>query len=128
MKKILIVEDDLFLRDLYVDILTTAGFTVESAADGLEAFTAIQQKTYDLVLLDIMLPHMDGLTILEKLSKLPTQDQLNKNIVVLSNLSQDTAIAQAVSLGARGYIIKSDSTPDKVIAEIKRYLSETENG
>lgn len=123
-KRVLIIEDDEMLRQLYIDILAQAGFTVDSAADGAEGFTKIQSGGYDLILLDIMLPHMDGLTILGKLKTTPPVTP-NKAIVVLSNLGQDTAISQAVSLGARGYMIKSDYTPDQVIAEVRRYLDTT---
>lgn len=123
-KKLLVVEDDQMLRDLYLDILTDAGYEVDSAEDGAQGYEKLHQGGYDLVLLDIMLPHMDGLSILAKLNHEPSE-KLNKAIVVLSNLGQDAAIAQATSLGARGYMIKSDHTPDQVVAEVKRVLEET---
>ena len=78
---------------------------------------------YDLVLLDIMLPKMDGLKILEKLKKETPPTLPNKAIVVLTNIDQETSVTQAISLGARGYMMKSDYTPDQVIAKIKEYLA-----
>lgn len=121
-KRILIVEDDTYLRELYVDILKAEGFAVDQAADGEEGYQALYKGGYALVLLDIMLPKMDGLSILEKLSH-ETPLAPNNAIVVLSNLGHDTAIAQAISLGARGYMIKSDYTPDQVITKVKSYLT-----
>lgn len=123
MKRILIVEDDQLLRDLYIEILTSEGFQVESAADGQAGYDAMYQGGYDLVLLDVMLPKMDGLSILGKITNETPPLKPNGMVVILSNLGQDSAIAQAVNLGARGYLIKSDLTPDKVVAEVKKYLS-----
>lgn len=123
-KRILVVEDDQLLRDLYVDILRQEGFDVDQAVDGQEGYTAMHKGGYDLVLLDIIMPHMDGLTVLSKLVKETPPIKPNKAVVILSNLGQDSAIAQAVSLGARSYLIKSDLTPDQVVAEVKRYLNE----
>ena len=124
-KKILVIEDDQYLRDLYVEILQMEGFDVEKAVDGEQGYMAMHNGGYDLVLLDIMLPKMDGLHILEKLVQETPPIRPNGPVVVLSNLGQDAAIAQAVSLGARGYMIKSDHTPDQVIAKVKEYLNGT---
>ena len=123
-KRILVVEDDQLLRELYIEILKQEGFTVDQAVDGAEGYNAMLKGGYDLVLLDIIMPHMDGLTVLSKLVKETPPLKPNKTVVILSNLGQDSAIAQAVSLGARSYLIKSDLTPDQVVAEVKRYLSE----
>lgn len=123
VKKILIVEDEQYIRDLYVEILEDEGFFVENAADGEEGYKKIFHGGYDLVLLDIMLPKMDGLTILEKIQKETPAIHPNKMIVVLSNLGQEATIAKAIALGARGYMIKSDYTPKEVIYKIKEFLA-----
>jgi len=122
-KKILVVEDDQYLRELYIDILENEKYLVEHAADGEEGYQKMFAGGYDLVLLDIMLPKMDGLKILEKLKKETPPTQPNKAIVVLTNIDQETSITQAISLGAKGYMIKSEYTPDQVIAKIKEYLA-----
>jgi DNA-binding response OmpR family regulator len=122
-KKILVVEDDQFLRDLYFDILTSAGYEVEQASDGEAGYNLIHQGGYDLVLLDIMLPKVDGISILKKTKDIPPEKP-NHHIVILSNLGQDSIIAEAVDLGARGYMIKSELTPEQALNEVKRYLSE----
>lgn len=124
-KKILIVEDDEYLRDLYVDILEGEGFYVEHAADGDEGYKKIFQGGYDLVLLDIMLPQMNGLTILQKIHDETPPMKPNGMIVVLSNLGQETTVAKAISLGARGYMIKSDYAPNQVVYKIKEFLGIT---
>ena len=121
-KRILVVEDEKFLRELYFDILSGEGFAVDQASDGEEGYNKMHEGGYDVVLLDVMMPKMDGLAVLEKLSlNAPTKP--NGAIVILSNLEQDAAIAKGVTLGARGYMIKSDHTPDQVIAKVKSYLT-----
>ena len=122
-KKILIVEDDQYIRDLYVEALEDEGFFVENAADGEEGYRKIFQGGYDLVLLDIMLPKMNGLTILQKIQKETPPMHPNRMIVILSNLGHETTVAKAIALGARGYMIKSDYTPSQIISKVKEYLA-----
>lgn len=124
-KRILVVEDDQFLRELYVDILTSAGYQIEQAPDGEVGFEMMKKGGYDLVLLDIMLPKMDGISILRKLKEETPPETPNQIVVVLSNLGQESIIAEAVQLGARGYMIKSDLTPEQALNEVQRYLSES---
>ncbi len=120
-KKILIVEDDQFLREFYQELLQGEGYFVDVAADGEEAVRKIQQEDLDLVLLDIMLPKKDGLQILRDLKTKPAKSS-NVSIVVLTNLGQDTVIKQCFDLGAEGYLIKSALNPDQVLSEIHTYL------
>lgn len=120
-KRILVVEDDQFLREFYQELLQGEGFIVDVAADGDSASLKIQQGGYDLVLLDIMLPKKDGLQILRDYSLSPPKEK-NGPIVVLTNLGQDVVIKQAFSLGAAGYMIKSALNPNQVLAEIQSYL------
>ena len=124
-KKILVVEDDQYLRELYIDILEDEGYDVDHAVDGEEGYQKMHEGGYDLVLLDIMLPKIDGIKILEKLQKETPPVTPNKAIIVLSNLGQESVIANAVTLGARGYMIKSDFTPDQVISKVKEHLLNT---
>ena len=124
-KRILVVEDDQFLRDLYEEILVTAGFLVEKAVDGEDGYEMMKKGGYDLVLLDIMLPKMDGISILRKFHNEGPGLAPNKAVVILSNLGQESIIGEAINLGARGYMIKSDMTPEQALSEIRRYLSES---
>ena len=120
--RILVVEDETFLRDLYVEILADEGYEVDTAADGAEGLKKIQMGGYDLILLDIVLPKMDGIEILKNIKANPPQNK-NGAIVMLTNLGQEAVISEGVSLGVRGHIIKSDYTPDKLIAEVKQLLA-----
>lgn len=121
-KKILVVEDEVYLRDLYVDILKKEGYNVDFAAEGEEALAKMKAGGYDLVLLDIMLPKMDGIQILKKLKQEKPQKP-NKVVLLLTNLGQETVISEGVSLGVRGYLIKSDYTPDQLLEEVKKALN-----
>ncbi|OGC92233.1 hypothetical protein A3D85_00195 [Candidatus Amesbacteria bacterium RIFCSPHIGHO2_02_FULL_47_9] len=121
--KILVVEDDQALRDLYVIILQDAGFAVDQAADGEEAYELLKKGGYDLVLLDIVLPKLDGIHLLENLHQSPPSLP-NKKIVVLSNLGHDEIIGNAISLGASGYLIKSDYTPDQIVTRVREFLND----
>lgn len=120
-KKILIVEDDQFLRDFYQELLQAEGFMVDVAADGQIASDKIHQGGYDLVMLDIMLPKKDGIQILKEHKQAPPAAK-NGPILVLTNLGQDAVIKQCFELGASGYIIKSALNPDQVLSEINHYL------
>lgn len=120
-KKILIVEDDQFLREFYQELLQGEGFLVDVAPDGEIALKKIQEEPYSLILLDIMLPKKDGLQILRDLKIKPAA---NKNVIIvaLTNLGQDAVIKQAFELGAAGFLIKSSLNPDQVLTEVKNYL------
>lgn len=120
-KKILVVEDELSLLSLYQRILEADGYSVDTAADGKVGFEKMQSGTYNLVLLDIMLPEMDGIQILEKVRQ-SGHTQNSNSVVLLTNLGQDSLVAKGLSLGIRGYLIKSDYTPDQLLKEIKSYL------
>lgn len=120
MAKILIVEDDRFLRELYHDIISGEGHQVDTAEDGEEAFEKMKQGGWDLVLLDIVLPKMDGIEIMKKLQIEPPAAP-NKSLVFLTNLDKDQKIKEAMQYG-NGYLIKSQLTPGDFINEIKLYL------
>lgn len=120
-KKILIVEDDEFLRDFYQELLVSEGFVVDTAADGEVGWQKVHQGGWDLVMLDIMLPKMDGLHILQNLQAQPAV-QKNGPILVLTNLGHDSVINQSFSLGASGFLVKSSMNPDQVLKEIHSFL------
>lgn len=122
-KRILIVEDDQFLREFYQELLTSEGYFVDIAADGETALSKIQNEELDLVLLDIMLPKKDGVQILRDL-KIKGPKSPNVVIIVLTNLGQEVVIKECFDLGAKGYLIKSALNPDQVIAELKSYLNQ----
>lgn len=123
-KKILVVEDDQFLREFYQELLQAEGYFVDVAADGETALYKIQNNEYNLALLDIMLPKKDGVQILRDLKQKPPKSQ-NITIVVLTNLGQDLVIKECFNLGADGYLIKSALNPDQVLTEVKSYLDKS---
>ena len=123
-QKILVVEDDQFLRELYNQLLTEEGYEVDLAADGEEGLSKILKGGYDLVLLDIMLPKMDGLEILRRSKKQPSEKP-NGSVVLLTNLGQDSIIKEGFNLGASGYLIKSSMNPDQVLSEVKVFLTKS---
>lgn len=122
-KKILIVEDDKYIRDLYFEILSGEGFSVDTAEDGEIGYKKIYQGGYDLVLLDIRLPKMDGLMILQKIHSETPPLHKNNCIIVLSNIGQETVIAKAITLGAKGYMVKADYTTAEVVNKVKGFLN-----
>lgn len=120
-KKVLIVEDDQFLREFYQELLESEGMVVDTAPDGETAVSKIHEGGYDLVLLDIMLPKKDGLQILKE-TKISPPVNPNGPIVVLTNIGQDAIIKNCFEAGAAGYMIKSALNPDQVLQEIHNYL------
>ncbi|OGZ33293.1 MAG: hypothetical protein A3I88_02780 [Candidatus Portnoybacteria bacterium RIFCSPLOWO2_12_FULL_39_9] len=121
MSKILIIEDDPFLNEMYVTKFTQANFEVEVAIDGQEGLQKIEKNKPDLILLDIVLPKMDGFEILEKIKNNP---QLKKiPVVLLTNLGQRNEVEKGLSLGADEYIIKAHFTPTAVVAKVKEILA-----
>lgn len=118
MKQILLVEDDPFLIDIYTTKFKEMGFVIEVAQDGSQAMRKIAEKKIDLVLLDIVLPHVDGWEILKKIREEPGLKDLK--VVILSNLGQQSEVDKAFSLGATKYLIKAHYTPSEVVEEIKK--------
>ena len=120
MSKILIIEDDNFLLSLIVEKFIQLGFDAEAAADGEEGLNKILNNKYDLVLLDMILPKMDGFKVLENVKKNQTLKDLP--IVVTSNLYDKNDIDRAVSLGAADYIIKAYNSPENIVDRVRAFL------
>lgn len=120
-KKILLVEDEDFIRELYVRQLTKAGFQVKSAIDGQSGLDMLKSESFDLLLLDIMLPGMNGLQLLRTFkSQYPNSPMIT---ILLTNLGQETVIKEGFELGAAAYLIKASYTPDQVVSEVRNALS-----
>lgn len=120
--RILLVEDEQYLRELYQEILIEQGYKVESASDGEEGFNKLKQGGWDLVILDIILPKMNGLEIMRKIRSDPPMKP-NKKVIFLTNLDKDEEIKEALQLGD-GYFIKSQITPGSLVDELKSYLAD----
>lgn len=117
---VLLVEDEDFIRDLYQRQLTLAGFSVDAFPNGTEALNSLKQKTYDIILLDIMLPDINGLEILKQIKQNPATQ--HASVIMLTNLGQDATIKQGFELGAEGYFVKAAYTPDQIVQEVKNIL------
>jgi len=127
MKTILLVEDDFHIQEIYrTTFIKTGNYTVETASDGQEALVKLGSHIYDLILLDIMLPKKDGLHILQDLKANPPTAK-NGQIIVLTNLGNDTVASQAFALGANGFLFKSSMNPDEVLKQISSFLQKPPN-
>jgi two-component system, OmpR family, response regulator ResD len=125
MSKILLIEDEEYIRDLYKRQLDLAQLPTDGFGTGGEGLNAIKQTHYDLVLLDIMLPDTNGLQILKEIKSNPnTKDT---PVVLLTNLGQDAIIKEGFELGAEGYLLKSSYTPNQIVDEIKNIIASRQN-
>jgi len=119
-KKILLIEDEDFVRELYTRQLTKTGFQVKTAVDGQSGLDLLNKEQFDLLLLDIMLPGMNGLQLLREFK---TKNPNSKMItILLTNLGQEAVIKEGFELGAQAYLIKASYTPDQVVNEVKNAL------
>lgn len=121
-EKILIIEDDYFIRELYERQLKKRGYDVVAAADGAEGLVKAAEVSPNLILLDIMLPKLNGLDLLGTLKAKPETKDIP--VVLLTNLGQESVIKEGFKLGAKGYLIKSAYTPEQIISEVESFMSE----
>ncbi len=122
MSRILVVDDDPTLRELYNEVLTSAGYQIDFAVDGEEGLQKIRAGSYDLVLLDVMMPRLDGLGVLTKLQTEEPKPAKMPKIVVWTNLSHDPAIKEAMQKGATNVLVKADLAPNQVVEMVQKYL------
>lgn len=116
MRSVLIVEDEEILRDTYNIILSSEPYDIDTARNGEEALDVVREKNFDLILLDIMMPRMDGITFLKKCQ----EEGLELNaVIVLSNLSSGNQIEEAMNLGVRRTEIKANLSPKQLISLVK---------
>jgi len=118
MKNVLLVEDDSFLIDIYTTKLKEAGFSVEVAENGETALKKIKTNKPDLVILDLVLPKMDGWEILKEIKADPKSKEIP--VVILSNLGQKGEVEKGLEMGAIKYLIKAHYTPSEIVEEIKK--------
>jgi len=118
--KILLVEDDLLLRQLYTDLLVTEKYEVSTAEDGDMAYEKMKQGGWDLVLLDMNLPGMSGLEVLRKL-KSENITNFTKKVVFMSASGSPKDVDEMKSM-SDGYFIKSELNPDEFIVKVKEYI------
>ncbi len=117
---ILVVEDDKFLRELISQKLAAENFNVEGAVDGEEGIKKIKELKPAVVLLDLILPGIDGFEVLLRVKNDPALAQIP--VIILSNLGQREDIERGLKLGAVDYLIKAHFTPGEIIEKIKNVL------
>lgn len=119
-KKILIVEDDKFLRELIAQKLIKEGYEASQAIDGEEGIKKIKEEKPDLVLLDLILPGIDGFEVLSRMKEQSTLTAIP--VIILSNLGQKEDVEKGLKLGAVDYLIKAHFTPGEIIEKIRNTL------
>lgn len=117
--KVLLLDDDAFLRDMYAVKFKEAGHEVEIAEDGPAALAVLEDTVVDVVVLDMVMPGMDGISFMEEASKGPGKSSA---FIVLSNQGEDSDRQRAKQAGAIGYIVKAESVPSDVVAKVEELL------
>lgn len=120
-KKILLVDDDESLRQMYSLILKKEGYTLATADDGIKGLAKIREGGWELILLDLMMPNLDGLGTLKALKAEPGKYN-NEPIVILSNAGYNKVAKEAEALGAQGFLMKADLLPPDLVKAVKKYL------
>lgn len=119
-KKVLIVEDDFFIRDLYELEARRVGYEVTSVADGDEAIQKAKEIIPDLLLIDLMLPKKDGISVIREIK---TNESLkDKPCIIVTNLADPNKEQEAREAGAVAYLLKVKNQPSQVIETFRRYL------
>jgi DNA-binding response OmpR family regulator len=121
MLRVLIVEDEDLLRESYHTILSAHGYVCDAVENGKKALERCQTETYDLILLDLMMPVMSGVKFLKKF--MPSAPP-NTKIIVLSNLSSGSDLEQAMDLGVYKCLLKADISPGELVAAVKNELGD----
>lgn len=118
--QLLLIEDDSFLAGMYVTKLTMEGFHAELASDGMAGLEKAKKMKPELILLDVLLPKMNGFDVLRQLKK----DEATKDIpvILLTNLGQKSDVVKGLDLGAVDYLIKAHFMPSEVVEKIKTVL------
>ena len=117
---ILLVEDDTFLANIYKTKFEMEGFTVDVVENGQDGLDTAKKKKPDIVLLDILLPKMDGFTVLKKMK---ADDGLkNVPVILLTNLGQKDDVEKGLELGAADYLIKAHFKPSETVEKVKKAL------
>ena len=119
-RSILVIEDDKFLRELIVRKLEEEDFIVSEAINGEDGIKKIKEEKPDLVLLDLILPGIDGFEVLSQMKK--ESSLISIPVIILSNLGHKDDVEKGLKLGAVDYLIKAHFTPGEIIDKIKSVL------
>jgi DNA-binding response OmpR family regulator len=119
--KILLVDDDTFLRDMYATKFKESGDSVDGARDGLEALRMLGAATYDVMITDMVMPGMTGSELIGKVRE--TKEGQTIKCIVLSNQGEESDITEATKKGANGYIIKAEMVPSEVVTRVHQLVT-----
>lgn len=119
--KILLVDDDAFLRDMYVTKFSEKGDEVKIAEDGDDALQRIKEENYDVVIMDMVMPGITGVKLLQAIQQIDTAHQTK--CIVLSNQGERSDVDAALQAGAVGYIIKAELVPSQVVDKVHELAS-----
>lgn len=114
-KKVLCIEDEHFISELYTRALTEAGYTVTVEPDGQKGMTLAQTDVFDIVLLDLMIPSVTGVDVLHTLRDTTKTPKLHAKIVIITNLEQRQEVRAAIEKQADGYLVKAEITPRELV-------------
>jgi|SRR3989339_108512 len=118
---VLIVEDDVFLANIYKTKFDMEGFKVSTSENGEAGLNDVKKKKPDIVLLDILLPKMDGFVVLEKLKADPEVKSIP--VILLTNLGQKDDVQKGLEMGAADYLIKAHFKPSEVVEKVRKILN-----
>ncbi|MFZ2310850.1 MAG: response regulator [Patescibacteria group bacterium] len=118
-KRLLLAEDERAIAKALTLKLSLSGFEIETVTNGEDAISALKNKKFDLLLLDIMMPKMDGFTVMEEMKKMKNKTP----VIILSNLSQEDDAKRAKELGAVDFFIKSNTPLTEIISKINKFLN-----
>ena len=113
--RVLCVEDEHFISELYTRALTKAGYAIDVEADGPTALKMAQSDNYDIILLDLMIPNIDGIQILRSLRDPKQTPHLKAKIIIITNLEQREDVRADIEKQADGYVIKAEITPHELV-------------
>ena len=122
MAKILLIEDDQILAKLYQAKFQKEGFETDLALDGQEGIAHMKTFNPDLIILDLIMPMMDGFEFLQKMKDDPDLSFKNIPVLVLSNLGQESDIRRANELGAKDFFVKADVSLAQMVEKVRKYL------
>jgi CheY-like chemotaxis protein len=121
-KKVLIVEDERFISELYTRALEKAGYIVSTISDGESALSMIESQDFDVILLDIMLPTMNGVDLLYKMKDPHAAKPLSAKVIITTNMDQKEETKDKVEQMADGYLIKAEVTPKELVSYVNQVL------
>ena len=121
LRKLLLVEDEAMLAEMYTTKFTADGFEVICASDGAKALELAPKEKPDIILLDVIMPKLDGFAVLRQLKSDPVTKDIP--VLLLTNLGQDEDLKKGKELGAVDYFVKSNHTPADIVAKVKEFIA-----